>query len=541
MHRRDLIRHCAATASALWLPRSAWAQPRLAGNPFALGVASGSPTHESVVLWTRLLRADGRSLPAQLGDITVRWELAEDDAFSRVMRQGQVQALAVAAHSVHAEVSGLPSGQQWHYRFALGATGQDWVSPTGRTRTLPAPGAQQPNLRIAYASCQRYEHGHFAAWRHLAADKPDVVLFLGDYIYEYPGASNPVRSHQLGWCLSLDDYRRRYALYRQDAALQIAHAAAPWIVIWDDHEVQNDYAGALAGDSGPPVADFAQRRAAAYQAFYEHMPLPAAAWQSAASPALLLNGSVSLGKLGTLTWLDTRQHRDAQVCTRAGDGRAGTVDPGACPPWEDPSRSLLGVEQEAWLDQHLSRSAKSGWHLLAQTSLFGARNLRSGSVKRYWNDGWDGYPQARRRLTQGLQKHGIANPVLLGGDVHENWVGHVLADYNKPRSARIGTEFCGTSISSRSGNATNATNASNARNATNARTGAADRSAQRLAENTHFVFADTQQRGYGLLDLSSDSLNVQLRAVDDVERADSGVNTLARFHVRAGSQRIERV
>jgi len=182
--RRLLLRQALAGAGALWLPRSAWSQPRIANNPFTLGVASGSALPDSVVLWTRLVDTGlfgGNNLPDL--PITVRWELAHDEAFTRIAQSGQAQALPELAHSVHVEVQGLESDRAYFYRFALGGAGNDHVSAVGRTRTLPAPDAKPARLRLAYASCQRWEHGHFSAWRHLVADAPDAVVFLGDYIY----------------------------------------------------------------------------------------------------------------------------------------------------------------------------------------------------------------------------------------------------------------------------------------------------------------------------------------------------------------------
>lgn len=495
-------------------------------NPFGLGVASGTAGPGSIVLWTRL-HATGLFGRSQLPEapVTLGWELADDEGFRRVTHQGQVQALPELAHSVHVELEGLSPGKAFFYRFTLGGRGQDWVSPVGRARTLAAADAPLDRLRLAYASCQRWEHGYYAAWRHLVADQPEFVLFLGDYIYEYPGAIDAVRSHSDGWTLSLDDYRRRYALHKSDPDLRAAHAACPWYLTWDDHEVQNDYAGMAPGDSGPSVPDFAARRAAAYQAFYEHMPLPARMLTRSIAglrqgAELRLHSHVRLGRLGSLALLDTRQHKSPPICTRGGKPGASTIDPSRCSAWADPARTLLGVDQERWLDTHLSHQAGAGWTLIGQPTLFGPRDFRSGPGQSFWNDGWDGYPAARQRLIDALRRHRVDNPVLFGGDVHENWVGHIQADYADPAGASIGVEFCGTSISSRSGG--------------NAKT------AERLAENPHFVFADAQHKGYGLVELTPRRLDVWLRVVDDVRRADSGLQTLARFSVDAGSHRIER-
>ncbi|MFN7882533.1 MAG: alkaline phosphatase D family protein, partial [bacterium] len=305
--RRQLLRLAAATATTLWLPRSAWSRaPALAQDPFALGVASGAPAPDGVVLWTRLV------FPEPLArEVTVRWEVAHDEAFTRIARSGVAQAVPALGHAVHAEVQGLESDRWYFYRFWAGEAG----SPVGRTRTAPAHGAEVARLRVGYASCQRWEHGYYAAWRHLRADAPDLVVFLGDYIYEYPGAQNAVRSVKGGWVLTLDDYRDRYALHRSDADLRAMHAACPWLLTWDDHEVQNDYAALHEGTGVPvvgTVADFAARRAAAYQAWYEHMPVRASVLTRGLSglaqgAEMRVHQQWAWGRLATLHLLDGRQ------------------------------------------------------------------------------------------------------------------------------------------------------------------------------------------------------------------------------------------
>ncbi|KQP17711.1 alkaline phosphatase [Pseudorhodoferax sp. Leaf267] len=519
LDRRAWLQQAAAAATTLWLPRAARSQPRLTDDPFTLGVASGSPRADGVVLWTRL------HLPgAVIGSdaVTLRWEVAHDEAFTRIAQRGQVQALPDLAHSAHAEVQGLAPDRWYFYRFMAG----DAVSPTGRTRTLPAADAPVTRLRLAYASCQRWEHGYFSAYRHMAEENLDLVLFLGDYIYEYPTAAQPVRIPSGGWVLTLDDYRQRYALHKSEPELQRMHAACPWLVTWDDHEVQNDYAGSHVGQGGPAVADFAARRAAAYQAFYEHMPLRASvltrAFAGLASGAeMRIHGQLSWGRLASLMLLDARQFKSAQACTPEGRPGSATLDPQTCETWADPERSMLGTAQEQWLDQTLAtQGAAHVWNFVGQQSLLGQRGFRTASGQRLWNDGWDGYAPARRRLTDALQQHRVANPVFLGGDVHENWVGHVKADYADPASASVGVEFCGTSIT--------------------ARASANPRTTEVLAQNPHFVFADAQRRGYGVVECTPQLLTTRLRVLDDVTRRDTQAETLASFVVEAGRAVVER-
>ncbi len=519
--RRQLLRLAAATATTLWLPRSAWSRTlRLTQDPFALGVASGAPTPEGVVIWTRL-----HFSLKQRDDITLRWEVAHDEGFKRIARSGQVQAVAALGHTVHAEVDGLEPDRWYFYRFMLGEA----VSPVGRTRTFPRPDASPKRLRLGYASCQRWEHGYYAAWRHMREEKLDAVLFLGDYIYEYPGASNAVRSVTGGWVRTLDEYRERYALHRSDTELQAMHAACPWLPTWDDHEVQNDYAGLHEGTGVPvlgTVENFATRRAAAYQAWYEHMPVRSTVLTRALAglgqgAEMRIYQQLSYGRLATLHMLDGRQYRDRQACLKDGKPGSHLVDPAKCEEWTDARRSYLGTAQEQWLDGALARS-EGRWNVIGQPTLFGMRDGKPGPGQRLWNDGWDGYTPSRTRVTDALQRHKVSNPVFLGGDVHENWVGHVKADYDRPGSATVGVEFCGTSISSRSS------------------ASAVEKTPERLAENPHYMFGDAEYRGYGVAEFTPGRLTTTLRAVKDVEKADSAVFTLARFEVADGQPKIER-
>ncbi|MGA0570712.1 alkaline phosphatase D family protein [Variovorax sp. VNK109] len=526
VNRRRLLQLAAGSATLLWLPRSAWSQPRISSNPFALGVASGSPSPDGMVLWTRLVSGGFTGVSAlSQGPVTVRWEVAHDEAFMRIAKSGVAQASPELAHSVHVEVQGLEPDRWYFYRFMVGGHGNDWVSPTGRTRTFPAEGAAVSRLRLAYASCQRWEHGYYAAYRHMRNESLDVVMFLGDYIYEYPGASEPARRVPGGWVITLDDYRARYALHKTDEDLQAMHAACPWLVTWDDHEVQNDYAGVAAGNAGPAVADFGARRAAAYQAYYEHMPLRSTVLTRAIAglqqgAELRIYGRVPFGRLATLHLLDDRQYRNAQACTPEGRAGSGSVATERCAIWNDPARTLLGAEQETWLDRAFAESAGTTWNVVGQQSVFGRRDFRRGPEEFMWNDGWDGYTPARNRFLASMQKHSVANPVLLGGDVHENWVGHVKADYTRAESAALGVEFCGTSITSR--------------------TSVSPRQAEWLAENPHFVYANGEKRGYGVVEFTPRQITTTLRAVDDVTRRDSGLQTLAQFVVQAGRPQLER-
>jgi len=528
--RRQILALAAASATTLWLPRSAWSQPKFSSNPFTLGVASGSPTHDAVVLWTRLLPQGFFSQSLGKDAITVRWEVARDDKFTKLVQSGQTQALSELAHSVHAEVSGLEPNHWYFYRFMVG----DMVSPVGRTRTFPDPDAKVSKLRMAYASCQRWEHGYYSAYRHMREENLDVVMFLGDYIYEYPGAGNAVRTPTGGWVLTLDDYRQRYALHKGDADLQAMHAVCPWLVTWDDHEVQNDYAGLQPGQSGATdpssPANFAARRAVAYQAFYEHMPIRASVLTQAlkglaTGAEMRIYHQQRYGQLASIYMLDARQYKDPQPCPKDGKLGSNTFNPANCADWSAPQRTMLGTQQERWLDGELGKTGHDAkhWSVLGHQSLFGQRDFKSGAGKTLWNDGWDGYPAARTRLTDSLRKNAVTNAVMLGGDVHENWVGHVKADYADLKSATVGVEFCGTSITSRSGNTSRA------------------KVEEWLVENPHFVFAETHAKGYGVVEFTPKQLTTTLRVVDDVTRKDAKIETLASFTVQAGHAVVEKI
>ena len=414
---------------------------------FALGVASGLPQPERVVLWTRLT---GEGLP---GRVDVDWEVAADEGFAAIVARGRETADSAWAHSVHAEPVGLAPGRWYWYRFS--ALGQR--SDAGRTRTAPAPDALSP-LRFAIASCQRWDHGRYAAWRHVAADAPDLVLFLGDYIYEYPSPPQALRRHEGGKLRTLDQYRARYAQYKSDPALQAAHATCPWLVTWDDHEVENDH----ARDRSPTLSGvpFELLRAAAYQAAWEHQPWPEA-WRPRGA-AMRIHTRCDWGRLARFHVLDARQYRDPQACLKPGrTGGAGTVDAADCAALRDPQRSLLGADQERWLAEGWDPARP--WNLLAQQTLMARASTRAlapaadapasataaADLGRYRTDGWDGYAASRARVLQSLVDRRVPNAVVLGGDIHAHAVADLHVDFDRPGAQPVATEFVGTSIASR--------------------------------------------------------------------------------------------
>jgi alkaline phosphatase D len=513
--RRDFLRTLAALGAAGTLPACAAAPARGAGDPFSLGVASGYPTPSGLVLWTRLApdpaRGDGGLDPVAL---PVRWEVAEDESMRRVVASGAVEASPAWAHSVHVEVEGLAPDRWYAYRFAaLGAQ-----SAVGRARTAPMPDARPGRLKFAFASCQQYEQGYYGAYRHINADAPDLVAFLGDYIYESSWGRNHVRSHGAPEPTTLAEYRARYALYKGDADLQAAHAACPWIVTWDDHEVDNDYANDRPED-GMPREAFLARRAAAYRAFYEHMPLPAR--MRPEGPDMRIYTELDWGALARFFVLDDRQYRSHQACPRRlRSGGSNVVDVAACEAIADPARTMLGAAQERWLEGALV-SSRARWNLLAQQTLMAQRDQAPGPARRAWTDGWDGYPAARKRLLDALARQRVANPVVIGGDVHMFYVADLKADFDDPRSPVVASEFVGTSITSQGP--------------------AQKRIDEMLPENPHIRLADSRYRGYVRVEVTPDAMRADLRAMETVAHPDAACRTLASFVVEAGRPGAQRM
>ena len=442
--RRTLLKAGGVGAAGLVLGPGA--RPALAAqapaDPFTLGVASGDPTPSGVLLWTRLapdpLTPDG-GMPDR--DLQVLWQVATDERFTDVVRAGSVVAGARWAHSVHAEVTGLLPDRVYYYRFRVGSQ----LSPVGRTRTFPEPGTAMQSLSFAAVSCQSFPNGRYAAYRHLAATDLDLVVHLGDYIYEDAGSANPAagkdRAHlPYKVATTLEDYRIRHAQYRLDPDLQAAHASAPFLCVPDDHEVVNNMAGDLGanGNSTPEV--FLPRRAAAYQAYYEHLPLRRSSMPS--GPSMQLYRRLAYGDLASLSLLDTRQYRTPQV-----DGPA--FQPNG-PEAYDPSRTLTGPAQERWLLDGLA-SSSSRWNVVAQQVYLAAIDLAPGPGEAFNTDKWDGYPEARGRITRFLRDAKPRNPVVLSGDVHAAMVNDVTVD-NTPDGEVVATELLGSSISSAKGN-----------------------------------------------------------------------------------------
>jgi alkaline phosphatase D len=429
----DLTRY-AAMGAALPAFEPLSRRYRFAGNPFTLGVASGDPHASGGVIWTRLAP---RPLEADWGMDGVRtrvaWEVADDEGFARIVQRGVYTAVPELGFSVHVELDGLASDRWYFYRFRVG----DAASPVGRLRTTPADGVSTP-LRFAVASCQHYETGLFTAYQHMAAEDLDLVAHLGDYIYEYAGINDRVRKHDGFECRTLEDYRRRYAQYKLDPLLQAAHARAPWVVTWDDHEVDNNYASEIGENIYESAEQMRARRAAAYQAWWEHQPVRvprAASWAD-----LSIRRSISWGALARFWVMDTRQFRSDQPCE---DGNKSVP----CGAWGDPAATMLGEAQERWLIDGLGAS-QARWQVLAQQIMFAPETTEPARGDPVNMDVWSGYPKARDRLLNAIAERAAGRTVVLTGDIHSSYVQDVRRGFDRPDRPLIATEFIGTSISS---------------------------------------------------------------------------------------------
>ena len=503
--RRFLGAGLSAAGAGLAFAPHARAAVRFVTNPFTLGVASGYPEPNAVVLWTRLAPeplVPGGGMPAE--PVAVDWELAGDTAFRTVVRSGTFHATPDWAHSVHVEVAGLEPAHDYWYRFTSGGE----RSAVGRTRTAPARGTLPNEIKLAVASCQHYEQGHYAAYRAMAEETLDAVVHVGDYIYEGRGIER-VRSHTASEAVTLDDYRLRYAIYKSDVHLQAAHAAAPWLLTHDDHEVANDYAGDHSA-SGDPPEWFVARRAAAYQAYYEHQPLPRRCVPFAGRQRLYV--ARAFGDLVNLAMLDGRQFRSPQAC-----GPEPLVLP--CAELFAGQRTMLGAVQEQWLLDTLGTS-RARWNLIGQQTLFAHFDQSGPAPRSYWADGWNGYPAARSRIVDFLSERKPANPVILSGDIHAFFVTDVNARADDATSPIVATELVTTSISSQGPPQQNVD--------------------AWLKENPNVHLARSDQRGYLRVAVRPESLRADLIAVDDAARTDSPTHVLASFDVENGRPGVVR-
>jgi alkaline phosphatase D len=500
--RRGVLAGAGSLALAAALSRLpldlAYGTPSRHDDPFTLGVASGDPAADSVVLWTRLapqpLVADGGMEPRP---VEVRWELAKDPGMRRLVDRGRTTAWPAFAHSVHVEIDHLDPGREYFYRFTAGSA----ASPVGCTRT--APRGRVDDLTFSFVTCQKWDDGFYPAYREIAREDHDFVIHLGDYTYEY-GIANGTgpRSPQLppeftAETETLERYRLQHALYKTDPHLQAAHRAHPFIVIWDDHEVVNDY-------TGDPF--WFSRRANGYRAFYEHLPMRQQSIPR--GPDMPIYRKVAWGDLAEFSMLDTRQYRSNPP---SGFGEADRL-----PEAFEPEHTMLGPVQERWLLNNLRRS-DARWNIIGNQVLIAELDHDGDAGDLFWNDSWDGYPAARTRITRFLKDARIRNPVVVTGDWHSTFANDVKVDYEDPRSPTVAAEFVTPSISSN---------------------GDAEvygpYYGPMIPFNPHIRFFDGDRHGSMKARLRRSHLEVDWRIADRVGDPNARVRTLRRFAVESG-------
>lgn len=493
----------AARPPLLELPTTARRRLR---DPFTLGVASGDPEPGGVVLWTRLapqpLAWDGLGgMPSR--EVLVDWQVAEDPDLTRVVRSGRARAVPRLAHAVHVEVDGLQPDREYFYRFRA----EGHLSGVGRTRTAPAYASSPTSLTVAVASCAQYEHGYFTAYRRLAEESPDLVLHLGDYLYEmrndaFVAYPHNVRSVAGPETVSLAGYRQRHAQYKTDPDLQAAHAAAPWSVVFDDHEVDGNWAGLHQEHRRRSDPSFRQRRASAFRAYYENMPLRRTSLPQ--GPRMRIYRRLQWGDLATVHLLDTRQYRDDQVSRgHSRSARRARLDP---------RRTITGARQEQWLLQGLGGS-DARWDVLAQQVFFAQRDRSRRSGLQVGVDGWDGYAASRHRILEGFEHRGVRNPVVLTGDVHRHYANDLRLDFDRPSTRPVGVELVTTSITSGG----------------DGQDQPREIGAERAA-NPHVQFS-RNRRGYVLARFERDLLRADFKTLPYVQRPGAPAQTAAAFVV----------
>ena len=488
-------------------------------DPFTLGVASGDPLPTSVILWTRLAPdplAVGGGMPDQ--PVDVAWTVATDEAMTTTVASGTATAEAAHAHTVHVDAGGLDPGTEYYYQFEAGGRS----SRVGRTKTAPESGVSVDEFRFAFASCQWWEQGYFTAHRYMARDELDLIVHLGDYVYEYPVPANggvrngSVPQRYREEMVTVDEYRLRYGLYKSDPDLRAAHASAPWLITRDDHEVDNNWADEMAQDPDKQaVEEFLKRRAAAFQAYYEHMPFRTA--QKPDGPDQKLYRNYTFGDLVEFNVLDTRQYRSDQACN---DGFT-VVD---CNERFAEDRTILGETQRSWLLDNLASSTAT-WDVLAnqlpiarmdfEVELFG----ETGEQEGYRMDQWDGYVADQRAVFEAFETD-VENPVVITGDFHRNWANN-LVSFEDGSDDPVGAEFVGTSVSS-GGDGTDMD----------------DFGRQVLGDNENVRYY-SGKRGYTRCTVTPDEWTTEFRVLEAVSEPSSPVRTDATFTVRDGDPGLQ--
>lgn len=505
--RRNLL--IGAGAGLIASPSILRAQQLFTAFPFRLGAASGDPSHDGFVIWTRLAPdpfEEHGGMP--MGAVDVEWFVYEDEGMRRIARQGIAQAWPELGHSVHVELTGLQPDRPYWYRFGVGRD----RTQLGTARTLPLPGKALDRIRFGVAGCQNLEDGLFTAYAHLAREDVAFVWHYGDYIYEdrprqvnYNFDGSPrehVRSHVGTDCFTLGDYRRRYAQYKMDPDLQAAHLSASWFTTFDDHEIVNDWTGDVSPRQ-PDPALFAFHRAAAMQAYYEHMPLRRSSMPGA--NGMQLYRRARIGDLLDAHFLDTRQYRSAQACK-------GGFNP-ACPELGAPERTVLGETQQAWLNKALAEKS-ARWNLIAQQIMVMPLNRAVGDETTDIRnmDSWGGYDAAREQLLAGFE--GLGNVVVMTGDEHQNFAGELRR--NAGKGDAVAVELVSTSISS------------------GGTSWIKPEAAARIRASNPFLKYSSDRRGYMLCELTPKSWTARYRGVDQVTTPGGTISTLKTATIEHG-------
>ena len=540
LHRRTFLASSAAgagltAATTRGLSPAAAASARL----FQHGVASGDPLPGAVVLWTRVTPTPESTPGSGAGPETrVRWEVARDATFRKVVRSGTVVTSAARDHTVKVDATGLAPETWYHYRFVSGSV----ASPVGRTRTAPAATATPENLRFGVVSCANLQAGWFSAYRHLAArDDLHAVLHLGDYVYEYApgeygyGRENiDIRRHDPATeMVQLADYRRRHAQYKQDPDLQALHARYPFIVTWDDHEVANDAWREGAENHQLAEGDFLARRARAHRAYDEWMPVRLAG-TTALDDGTRLFRRLTFGRLAEISMLDLRTYRDQQVPTPLVDTAV-----------DDPERTITGREQLDWLKGSLTAPAQ--WKLVGNPvmiapvtfaqvpkDLIGPVDDVTGILPRdgapYNVDQWDGYTDDRREVLAHIRDRGLRDVVFLTGDIHSAWACDLPYDAaTYPLGDSAGVEFVCTSVTS---------------NNLDDITGAPPRTASLAVEaaiqtsNRHVRYLNFDDHGYSVFDVTPARAQMDYYVIGDRADRDAGSAWTASWATRSGTSKV---
>lgn len=524
--RREFIGYAGAGAGALILggvavDPAAAAKRRTRRRGLALaregtfpqGVAAGTPSERGISLWTRM---EGQS-----GDYKLKLEIAKDSRFSNVVHRTTRTVRARKDHCLETRRAGkyLQPGEEYWYRFET-RTGS---SPVGRFQTMPAADSRQP-IKIVFFSCQDWQAGYYAAHRAIAAEDADLVVGLGDYVYEQNFYKGPrqdrLGANKDGEVQTLDEYRQKYRMYKGDPNLRAMHAAHSYVGIFDDHEVEDNWAGANPGEETMQArVPFLERRSNGLRAFYEYMPFEPLDGKPDIGSGLYRR--MRIGQNAELFLLNTREFRDDQPC-----GDEFFVP---CPSAETDARRFLGEVQKRWLKSNL-RASGATWKLIGNQVMIMALDTALGAQIN--KDSWDGYGVERRELLEYVRGTGVKDVSFLTGDIHTFFAGDVGVNGRGPES--VATEFVGGSITSLGIPET--VNSTSGAPLTPEQT--ALLSNNLTLTNPHLKYTQQTARGYGVAEVSQDQMLVTFKGVNALD-PNATARTIGRFRVASGTPRVE--